>query len=233
MEKQNTSEMVFEMIEQKLLSQEWKPGMRIDSETKIASDLNVGRSSVRESIDRMIVLGILTRKQGGGTYVNQLSTATYLNDLIPIIFLDHPNILDVIELREILETACIRMFVERATPEMIDQLETTYQIMAEHRSDADGAVFAEADNTFHLIIGKGTKNAMFTKLTDILTKLLIFYQKETFRNIGVKKSPEEHRAIIDAIKAGDSEMAVLLMKRHIQNSRKHIIEAMKKSEQAT
>ncbi len=196
MEKNNTSKIVFDMIEQKLLSQEWKPGMKIDSETKIANDLGVGRSSVRESIDRMIVLGILSRKQGGGTYVNHLSTATYLNDLIPIILLDHPNILDVIELREVLETACIRMFVERCTDAMIDQLEETYVEMLEHRQDEDGRKFAEADNRFHVIIGKGTENAMFTKLTDILTKLLIFYQKETFRNIGVKKSPEEHRAII-------------------------------------
>ncbi len=230
MEKNNTSKIVFDMIEQKLLSQEWKPGMKIDSETKIANDLGVGRSSVRESIDRMIVLGILSRKQGGGTYVNHLSTATYLNDLIPIILLDHPNILDVIELREVLETACIRMFVERCTDAMIDQLEETYVEMLEHRQDEDGRKFAEADNRFHVIIGKGTENAMFTKLTDILTKLLIFYQKETFRNIGVKKSPEEHRAIIDAIKAKDSEMAVLLMKRHIQNSRKHIIEAINRSQ---
>jgi DNA-binding FadR family transcriptional regulator len=229
-EKNNTSKIVFDMIEQKLLSQEWKPGMKIDSETKIANDLGVGRSSVRESIDRMIVLGILSRKQGGGTYVNHLSTATYLNDLIPIILLDHPNILDVIELREVLETACIRMFVERCTDAMIDQLEETYVEMLEHRQDEDGRKFAEADNRFHVIIGKGTENAMFTKLTDILTKLLIFYQKETFRNIGVKKSPEEHRAIIDAIKAKDSEMAVLLMKRHIQNSRKHIIEAINRSQ---
>ena len=219
---------VFDMIEQKLLSREWTSGMKIDPETKIATDLGVSRSTVRESIDRMVILGILNRRQGDGTFVSQLSSATYLNDLIPIILLDQPNILDVIELRQVLETACVGLFVQRHDEKDIGVLESTYTIMETHLHDIDGTQYSEADNKFHIIIGKGTKNAMFTKLTDILSKLLLFYQKETFKRIGIKNSLEEHRRILDAIEDRDAELAVLLMKRHIENSRLHIIEAIPK-----
>ena len=224
--KENVGNKVFDMIEQKLLSKEWTTGMKIDSEMKIASDLGVGRSTVRESIDRMVILGILSRKQGGGTFVSHLSSATYLNDLIPIILLDQPNILDVLELREVLETACVNLFVQRHNVKDIELLEETYRVMKDHLNDADGSLYSETDNQFHMIIGKGTKNAMFTKLSDILAKLLLFYQKEVFLRIGVRNSLDEHRKILDAIEVGDSELATLLMKRHIENSRQHTIQAM-------
>jgi GntR family transcriptional repressor for pyruvate dehydrogenase complex len=231
MERKNTSDLVFEKIQEKILNKEWRPGMKISSETQLASELKVSRSSVRESIEKMVVLNILTKKQGGGTYVNRLTPATYLNDLIPLILLDKNNIVDILDFREVIETECIKFFVERYDEAIIEQLKAAYQKMKDYENDRGSTNFADADCQFHLLIGIGAKNTMLTKVITILTKVLSFYQIETFKNIGPKDSVEEHQRILDAIIARDGELGALLMKRHIQHTRKSLEQAYKNRNQ--
>lgn len=67
---------------------------KIASEPQLAKELNVSRVSVREAIEKMATLNILTKKQGKDTFVNDFTPDIYLNSLIPMITLDKDNYLD-------------------------------------------------------------------------------------------------------------------------------------------
>ncbi|MGL5057854.1 MAG: FadR/GntR family transcriptional regulator [Fusobacteriaceae bacterium] len=69
MNKEKASDKVFEYIEEKIVKGIWKEGDKIESENQLAKELNVSRVSVREAISKMVAMGILLKKKGGGSFV--------------------------------------------------------------------------------------------------------------------------------------------------------------------
>lgn len=227
----NTSEIVYRTIEEKIFNKEWTPGMKIASENQLSQELGVSRMSVREAIEKMVALNVLTKKQGGGTFVNELSPSIYLNSLIPMLLFDNDNLLDVLEFREVIEVDSARLCAERCDEETIGVLESCYQIMCDNNNKSPE--FSNADYQFHMEIAKGTKNSLIIKVNSILTDIWKFQQKEINRYLGPSGGVQEHKKILDAIKARDSELAALFMKRHIERTYNEIftIKAREESEE--
>ncbi|MEN1761522.1 FadR/GntR family transcriptional regulator [Anoxynatronum sibiricum] len=214
------SENVYRYIEQKILSQEWTPGTKIESENQLSQKLGASRISVREAIEKMVALDVLTKKQGGGTFVNELSTSSYLNGLIPMILLNKDNLMDVLEFREMIEASCARLCAERCEEATIRALEENYQTMCQHNNKS--AEFAEADYQFHMEIAQGTNNTLMIKVNSLLTDIWKFLQEEFNRYLGPARGVEEHQKILESIRNRDPELAELFMKRHIQRTRREI-----------
>lgn len=215
-EKISISDMVFKKIEEKIINGDWTPGTKIMSEPQLAKQLNVSRMSVREAIEKMVALGILTKKQGEGTFVNKLEPSIYFNRLIPMITLDLDNYLEILEFRLITEVENARLCAQRHTPEIISELESCYNRMLEFKND--NQKFAEADMDFHLKIAEGTQNSIITKVNVILKNLLEYHQKFLYKSLGPEGGIKDHKMILDAIKNKDSELSTLFMKRHIERT---------------
>ena len=71
---------VFNYVQEKILTGEWDIGDKITPEISLSKELGVSRSVVREAIKKFVALNILSRTQGGGTYVNNLTPNIYFND---------------------------------------------------------------------------------------------------------------------------------------------------------
>ncbi len=82
--------------------------------------------------------------------------------------------------------------------------------------------FAQADLDFHILIAKGSKNPVMYKTIEMLYSIFFNYQYESNKQIGPKSGVLEHKSILNAISLKDEEMASLLMRRHIQRSKKDI-----------
>ncbi|MCC5910374.1 MAG: FadR family transcriptional regulator [Clostridiaceae bacterium] len=214
--KVHTSEIVYKTIEEKIFNKEWTPGMKIASENQLSQDLGVSRMSVREAVEKMVALNILTKKQGEGTFVNELSASIYLNSLIPMILINKDNLLDVLEFRKVIEVDSAQMCAERCDDETIENLEECFQIMCDNKDQSPK--FVQADYQFHMEIAKGTKNSLIIKVNSILTDILKFQQKEINKYLGPESGVEEHKKILHAIKERDANLAALFMKRHIERT---------------
>jgi len=212
----NVSETVYEAIEEKLLNEEWTPGMKIDSENHLAKRLGVSRMSVREAIEKMVALNILTKKKGGGTYVNEITPSTYLNGLLPMILLKKDNLLDVLEFRRMIEVDSAKLCAERCDEDTLRNLEEMYRVMMENPNNTPE--FAYADYRFHMEIAKGTKNSMVVKINSLLTDLWKHQQKELNQYLGSEGGIEDHRKILGALTARDGELAAIYMRRHIERT---------------
>ncbi|EOD00971.1 FadR/GntR family transcriptional regulator [Caldisalinibacter kiritimatiensis] len=215
-EKVSVSDMVFKKIEERIINGDWPPGTKIMSEPQLAKQLNVSRMSVREAIEKMVALGILTKKQGEGTFVNKLGPSIYFNRLIPMITLDLDNYLEILEFRLITEVENARLCAQRHTPENIHELENCYNRMLEFKND--NQKFAESDMDFHLKIAECTQNSIITKVNIILKNLLEYHQKLLYKSLGPEGGIKDHRMILDAIKNKDSELSAIFMKRHIERT---------------
>ncbi|ABK60727.1 MULTISPECIES: FadR/GntR family transcriptional regulator [Clostridium] len=218
--KVRTSDIVFKMIEEKIFSGEWNPGTKITSEPQLAKELNVSRMSVREAIEKMVALNILIKKQGEGTFVSELSTSTYLNNLIPALILDKYDYIEILELRLVMDVESAKLCARRCSEDIIKELEKTYSEMLQYQEDMDK--FTEKDLEFHMKIAKGTQNSLIIKINEMLRDILGYHQRGLYHTLGPVGGVKEHKFILDAIKNKDAELAGIFVRRHIERTIKEL-----------
>ncbi|MBX4260854.1 FadR family transcriptional regulator [Clostridium estertheticum] len=211
-----TSDRVFNVIQEKIISGEYKPGMKIMSELKLAQELQVSRVSVREAIEKMSAVNIVSKRRGGGTFVNDLKPSVYLNSLIPMITLGQDNYNDILEFRLIIESEASGLCAQRCSDDVVNEIEECYNNMIKYQDDFEK--FTEEDLNFHMKIVEGSNSPLIIKVNEILKNLLRAHQKLLYNNLGPSGGLSEHKLILEAIKNRDSELAKLFAKRHIERT---------------
>jgi DNA-binding FadR family transcriptional regulator len=217
-----TSDIVLQSIQERIINGEWKPGKKITSETKLAQELNVSRVSVREAIEKLVTLNIVTKKQGGGTYVNDLSPSVYLHSILPMLILDRDNYLEILEFRLIIEPETARLCAQRCDEKIIGELEEIYENMKSFSQDIDK--FAEEDLKFHIKISEGAKNLLIIKINNLLKDILEYHQKTIYKSLGPKGGIHDHKLILEAIKNRDSNLALIYSRKHAERTIKELKE---------
>jgi len=220
MDNQRISDVVFNEIKNKIISGEWTPGMKIMSEPQLVKELGISRVSVREAIEKMVALNVLTKKHGGGTFVNELNASVYLNSLIPMITLEKSDYIDILQFRLMVEVESTRLCALRCDGLIIKQLEDCYEEMIKAKDDIDS--FTEKDLQFHKIIATGGGNSLVIKVYEILNDLLSYNQKNLYKKLGPSGGIKEHKYILDAIKNRDEEFAAIFIRRHIERTIKEV-----------
>lgn len=211
--KKNISTEVFEQIKHNIISGEWKPGEKIPSENELGNLFGVSRVSIRAALQKLCVLGLLTTRQGEGTFVSELSPDMHMNSLIPVLALDKTQLFEVLEFRKIIEVESVKLAAQRARDEDIKELEEIVRTMKE--STYDSKRFAEEDSHFHETLVKSAKNSILSKVNTIIRDILLSHQMKIQEIMGPTLALKYHPAILEAVKKGDSNLASKLMEEHI------------------
>jgi GntR family transcriptional repressor for pyruvate dehydrogenase complex len=207
---------VFEQLRDRIMQRTWPPGAKIPSENALAEVLGVSRVSIREALHMLASLGLLETRHGGGTYVREYTGEIFLNPLLPVLVLDKPDILHVLEYRKIVEKGIVSLVMKRAGSAEIEELEGAYQAMVEHKNNS--RAFAEADLSFHLVVAKATGNPVIMKVNTVITDILKVSMYGIVDSLGTWDGLHYHRKILDAIKAGDGALAESLMEEHVERT---------------
>jgi GntR family transcriptional repressor for pyruvate dehydrogenase complex len=207
---------VFEQIRDRILARSWAPGAKIPSENALAGALGVSRVSIREALHMLASLGLLETRHGGGTFVREYSGEIFLNPLLPMLALDTPDILHVLEYRKIVERGIVSLVVERAGEAEVEEIERAFRDMQRHKDDAHA--FAQADLSFHLALAKATGNPVVIKVNAVITDILKVSMYGIVESLGTRDGLYYHRRILDAIKAGDGPRAESLMEEHVERT---------------
>ena len=217
---------VFNYVQEKILTGEWDIGDKITPEISLSKELVVSRSVVREAIKKFVALNILSRTQGGGTYVNNLTPNIYFNDIIPNISLNLDGYLEILEVRKALDPLAVSVAMANNCSILTAELIPIVEKMMEHK-DSDRE-FNEWDMEFHKKIAECTDNELMTRLYDIISQLLKIHGR---RNIDKDNSEnqdrlEEHIKILNAIRENDIETAKIFSVRHVESSINEVKENM-------
>ena len=204
------SEQVFRSIQAAIICGDIAPGSKI-SEPELARTYGISRGPLREAIHRLEGQRLLVRVPHVGARVVALS---------------HAELIELYEIRESLESMACRLAAQRMTLAEVNQLRS---VLDTHERDASfqagvGYYQQEGDYDFHYKIIQGSGNHMLMQLlTEELYQLVRMYriQYSTTPN-RPQQAFKEHHGILDAIAAGDGELAELLMRRHIAASRRNI-----------
>lgn len=202
-----------------------QPGEKLPTERQLQEALNVGRSSIREAIKVLNVLGILEVRQGDGTYLTKSDSGFLLESIEWGLLLGEKNVMDVIEARKEIEITVAKFAAERCTQEEIKELLAILEKL-ERSSFND---FVELDVAFHLKLADMAKNSVFKNMLISIQSLLRTWIKLVINEAdNTDFSYSDHLNIYLAVSKKDQHEAEHAMRAHMEDASKRLIEVIEK-----
>lgn len=194
---------VEQLLRERIGTGAWAVGQRLPSETDLAAELGIGRSSVREAVRLLARDGLLDVRHGVGTFVAEGAGEPALDQL-----LRRARALEVLEVRRALEMEAARLAADRARAE--DLADIRRQVADRHaRQVGDADAFVTADLEFHRSVVALAGNSVLTALFDSVRPVLHTALVEMVENEPqLPDTGTAHDALVDALEAGDAAAAV-------------------------
>ena len=210
---------VFNYVQEKILNGEWDMGDKITPEIPLSKQLGVSRSVVREAIKKFVALNMLTRTQGGGTYVNNLTPNVYFNDIMPNISLETDGFLEILEVRQALDPLTVALAMKENSKVLAEELQPIVENMKKFKEV--NKEFYDWDMRFHSKIAEHSENELIVRLYEIMSHLIkVHGRKNAYTTLDNSERLEEHEKILKAIEERDRETAKIYAGRHVENSMK-------------
>jgi GntR family transcriptional repressor for pyruvate dehydrogenase complex len=157
---------------------------------------------------------LVVSKPGAGTFVRAEASEPVSDALVAYLSEGKDVLLDVFEMRHILEPQIAVLAAERATPEDIQRMEE--MLAAQADQIAQGETGAEGDTAFHFTIAEATHNSALVKVVTAVADILGQSREQPLQAPGrPQRSLASHRYILDMIKEGDGQGAREAMEHHI------------------
>lgn len=222
-----TYELIVDQVENQILAGTLKVGDRLPGERELAARLRVSRAAVREAMRTLEAQGVLRTGVGSGpdagTVVSALPSQALTRLLRMHIALSNFSTHDVIEARVILERASASLAASHAPEESLAAMDHHVMMMAETE---DRHRYNEVDTAFHIAIADAGGNRLFAAMTTAIREALqqpVLHRLEALDDaVWEAVRPEltsQHRAILEAIVAGDEHLAAELAEKHIRTAR--------------
>src|ERR1051326_1123425 len=146
------SDHIVEQIAELIARGALKPGDRMPSEKQLCEKFGVGRTSVREALRSLGVMGVLEPHMGDGTFVSS-NAGRFLERSFHWGLLLNPKLVeDLIETRLMLESHNAHVAAAKAGPEDLARMEESLRLMETHVGQP--AQYLEHDLQFHLAIAQ-------------------------------------------------------------------------------
>lgn len=205
-----------------------KPGDVLPFERDLVQQLGVSRASLREGMRVLQALGILRTSPGTGAVVYEPDLNLAMQLVFSGLSRKERELLDLCEVREVLEVRATELAAGRARPEDIDRLSQTLATM-ETRA-ASGERPAEEDVTFHRTIFEASGNVVMSRLLEPIGNLLLAARREGW--LAPQQVLREHRVIFGAIAAHDRQAAAEAMRSHIRHSTEVFLNTLVRTREA-
>jgi GntR family transcriptional repressor for pyruvate dehydrogenase complex len=190
-------------------------GEKLPGERELSEVFQVSRSSVREALRALESQGYLESRQGDGTYIARKPVESLVSPLASVIFSEKDSQMELFEMRRLIEPQLAYLAAERATEKEIARLEEA--LVLQEQAIARGETGTEVDREFHYLMAEATKNKVLLRLTDYMRELLAESRERYLQVEGrPEKSITRHRQVLEAIKAGDAELAARVMLDHVR-----------------
>jgi len=208
-------EEIADQIQQLILKGVLKPGDRLPPERELAAKLGVGRSSLRDAIRTLEVMGILEPRQGHGTVVREPSAEALVVPLTNVLMRKREMVAELLDVRRMIEPGLAARAAKNATPEEVLHLEDVLRRQEDKIRRGEPAI--EEDDEFHYAIARAARNGVVLKVLDVLMDLLRESRARSLQVPGrIGKSYAGHRRVLAAIKRRDSAAAEAAVRKHLQ-----------------
>ena len=193
-----------------------KAGDRLPPERELAATMGVSRSSLREALRALAMLGVAEMRQGDGTYLTNLQPGSLMRSVGLVLAMSDSGLEELFEARKLVEPGLAKLAAERISDE--DAAELAHCAAGTHEVLQDPEAFMWADIELHAKIARAACNAVLERLLESIAGMGIASRRRTGRLAPVREqSAHDHVEIAAAIAAHDGDAAFAAMLRHLEN----------------
>jgi GntR family transcriptional regulator, transcriptional repressor for pyruvate dehydrogenase complex len=208
-------EEVAQQIE-RLILKKLRPGDKLPSERELAEMLRVSRSSIRDAIRGLELMGLVEPRQGAGTIVREVAAELLPNPFANALKRRRELVSELLDFRKMLEPPLAARAATHASSDEIAEMDDILRRQEQKQVQGDAGIAEDAE--FHYSIALASGNSVVLKVLDILMDLLRDTRERSLQVEGrAQKSLAGHRRILAAIKRHDGDAAKSAMRRHIED----------------
>ncbi len=187
-------------LEREIVTGDLAPGMRLD-EVRLAERYQVSRTPVREALMQLAASGLVEMRPRQGALVAAIGTY---------------QLAEMFEVMSELEALCARLAARRMTPRERNELAALHEACRPCLESGEADGYYEMNLRFHEAIYAGSHNAFLEQETRKIRRRVSPYRRMQLHRPGrLADSHAEHGRVVEAIRAGDQELAGSLMKEHV------------------
>lgn len=194
------SEVAYRTLKEKIVTLELPPASLLN-ESELMAELELGRTPIREALQRLAFESLVVILPRRGTIVADLNMS---------------DLQKVCEVRLELEACAVRLAAKRATPEQIAEMEALFENADEVIRSGNHHQLIHLDMQAHRLLAQAAHNEFLEEtLERLYTHMLRLWYVSLHKVSRLSEAIEEHRDIIAAVKTGDGERAAQIMRAHI------------------
>jgi GntR family transcriptional regulator, transcriptional repressor for pyruvate dehydrogenase complex len=213
---------VVERILSSLADGSLSSGDRLPSESKLAALAGVGRTSVREALTALRLMGVVETRVGAGSYVSTAPEGRGSPSEIAHAVSLSEEAVQLQEARAVFETGMVRLAAIHWTPEMAPRFTDLLERMSSAADDVRYDEYIALHRGFHLCLAETTRNAVVVRTEQSFLASMDHagwkdMERQAYlpnRRAYLSRSVVEHQAIFDAVRAGDGAQASELVHNH-------------------
>jgi GntR family transcriptional regulator, transcriptional repressor for pyruvate dehydrogenase complex len=226
--RERLADILYGQLLELISSAKFDQGERLPSEAELAKAFEASRPTVREALMRLQADGLVYAKHGSGNFIRSRPPSRITEFAAPADIADY---LRSFEPRIVLESEAARLAAARCTRQQLAAITSAYGKL--ENSVRDGSEGREHDLAFHLAVADASGNAMFARLLESVSDTLLgsMHMALSLTRVGSELRRQqvllEHKQILGAISAGDTECAELYMRYHLTRARGRVTDAQR------
>ncbi|NMM63116.1 FadR family transcriptional regulator [Clostridium sp. P21] len=209
-------EQVIEQIKNMIIDGTLKKGDKLPSERELVEHLQVSRTSIREALRALQIIGLVECRQGEGNYIRESFENSLFEPLSMMFMLQKSSSSEIMEIRKIIEVETTALASQRITDEELQHM----KILLDTINSNNEVDNVKIDKEFHYKIAKASKNYLIINILNAISSLMDEVIKDARRRILVDEDNREvlfkqHDDIYKALRAHNPKKASEAMKKHL------------------
>jgi DNA-binding GntR family transcriptional regulator len=194
------SDRLREAVEEEIATGKLLPGSRLD-EVELATRFKVSRTPIREALKQLLGEGLIEMRPRRGAVVARVSPE---------------RLIEMFEVMAELEAMCAQLATRRMSDDELAEIERAHAACQGAVGARDADAYFYANERFHFAIYAASHNTFLSDQAAALQRKLRPYRRLQLRvRNRIQRSFEEHQAIVDALREGNAEKAVLSVRNHV------------------
>lgn len=219
-------EQVIEQVKNMIIDGTLKKGDKLPSERELAEHLQVSRTSIREALRALQVIGLVECRQGEGNFIKQSFENNLFEPLSIMFMLQKSDTSEIIELRKIIEIETASIAAKKVTEEELNSMKFLIDVL---KGSEDEEERVKADKKFHYTIAHASKNFLIVSILNAVSSLIDSFIKDARKKILADKENvdvlvKQHKDIYMALKERDPAKASEAMEKHLDFAGKYMME---------
>ncbi|AKA69613.1 MULTISPECIES: FadR/GntR family transcriptional regulator [Clostridium] len=209
-------EQVIEQIKNMIIDGTLKKGDKLPSERELVEHLQVSRTSIREALRALQIIGLVECRQGEGNYIRESFENSLFEPLSMMFMLQKSSSSEIMEIRKIIEVETAALAAQRITDEELKHM----KVLLDSINSNNEVDNVKIDKEFHYKVAKASRNYLIINILNAISSLMDEVIKDARRRILVDEANREvlfkqHDDIYKGLKSRNPKKASEAMKKHL------------------